>query len=83
MNQEMEYIIGKNPVIEALKSQRDINKILISEGITARTDAANNPAGQRRERDCTACSKKKLDQMTDGNHQGVLALCRGLSVCRA
>ena len=27
-----EYIIGKNPVIEALKSERDINKILIAEG---------------------------------------------------
>jgi 23S rRNA (guanosine2251-2'-O)-methyltransferase len=30
MNQD--YIIGKNPVIEALKSNRDINKILIAEG---------------------------------------------------
>ena len=28
----MEYIIGKNPVIEALKSERDINKIWIAEG---------------------------------------------------
>jgi 23S rRNA (guanosine2251-2'-O)-methyltransferase len=29
---EQEYIVGKNPVIEALKSERDINKILIAEG---------------------------------------------------
>lgn len=28
----MEYIIGRNPVIEALKSGRDINKIWIAEG---------------------------------------------------
>ena len=27
-----DYIMGKNPVIEALKSERDINKILIAEG---------------------------------------------------
>ena len=27
-----EYIIGKNPVIEALRSERDINKIWIAEG---------------------------------------------------
>ena len=26
------YIIGKNPVIEALRSERDINKIWIAEG---------------------------------------------------
>ena len=30
MNQE--FIIGKNPVLEALKSERDINKIWIAEG---------------------------------------------------
>lgn len=27
-----DFIIGKNPVIEALKSERDINKIFIAEG---------------------------------------------------
>ena len=27
-----DYIMGKNPIIEALKSERDINKILIAEG---------------------------------------------------
>ena len=27
-----EYIIGRNPVLEALRSERDINKIWISEG---------------------------------------------------
>ena len=39
MNEE--YISGKNPVIEALKSERDINKIWIAEGSAARTNAAN------------------------------------------
>lgn len=29
-----EYIIGRNPVIEALRSGRDINKIWIAEGAT-------------------------------------------------
>ncbi len=28
----MDYIIGKNPVIEALKAGRDIHKIWIAEG---------------------------------------------------
>ena len=29
----MDFIIGKNPVIEALKSEREINKIWIAEGV--------------------------------------------------
>ncbi len=73
MNQEIEYIIGKNPVIEALKSNRDINKILIAEG---------SQRGQMQQITQLAkeggvlvqfVPKKKLDQITDGNHQGVLA----------
>ena len=28
----MIYIMGKNPVLEALRSERDINKIWIAEG---------------------------------------------------
>ena len=27
-----DYIMGKNPIIEALKAERDIHKILIAEG---------------------------------------------------
>jgi 23S rRNA (guanosine2251-2'-O)-methyltransferase len=73
MNQEQEFIIGKNPVIEALKSNRDINKILIAEG---------SQRGQMQQITSLAkegnvlvqfVPKKKLDQITDGIHQGVLA----------
>lgn len=73
MNQEQEYIIGKNPVLEAIKSNRDINKILIAEG---------SQHGQMQQLIKLAkegnilvqfVPKKKLDQITDGNHQGVLA----------
>jgi 23S rRNA (guanosine2251-2'-O)-methyltransferase len=73
MNQEQEFIIGKNPVIEALKANRDINKILVAEG---------SQRGQMQQITSLAkegnvlvqfVPKKKLDQITDGNHQGVLA----------
>jgi len=70
---DQEYIIGKNPVIEALKSNRDINKILIAEG---------SQRGQMQQVTQLAkeggvlvqfVPKKKIDQITDQNHQGVLA----------
>ncbi|WP_174734497.1 23S rRNA (guanosine(2251)-2'-O)-methyltransferase RlmB [Mesobacillus harenae] len=69
MNEET--IIGKNPVIEALKSSRDINKILIAEGsqrmqpIVALAKEANVIV--------QFVPKKKIDQMSEGNHQGVIA----------
>ncbi|MDE3840579.1 23S rRNA (guanosine(2251)-2'-O)-methyltransferase RlmB [Bacillus methanolicus] len=71
MNQD--FIIGKNPVIEALKSERDINKILIAEGshrgqmqqITRLAKEANVPV--------QFVPKKKLDQISEGNHQGIIA----------
>lgn len=71
MNQD--FIIGKNPVIEALKSERDINKIFIAEG---------SQGGQMQQVIGLAKSagvlvqfvpKKKIDQMAEGNHQGVIA----------
>lgn len=43
-----EYIIGRNPVIEALRSGRDINKIWIAEGLCQRASA-----------DCTSISERK------------------------
>ncbi|AIE58623.1 23S rRNA (guanosine(2251)-2'-O)-methyltransferase RlmB [Bacillus methanolicus] len=71
MNQD--FIIGKNPVIEALKSEREINKILIAEGsqrgqmqqITRLAKEANVLV--------QFVPKKKLDQISAGNHQGVVA----------
>ena len=43
-----EYIIGRNPVIEALRSGRDINKIWIAEGLCQRTST-----------NCTSVSERK------------------------
>lgn len=71
MNQE--YIVGKNPVIEALKSNRDINKILVAEG--SQHGAMQQITLLAKERNVLIqfVPKKKIDQITDQNHQGVLA----------
>lgn len=71
MNQE--YIIGKNPVIEALKSNRDINKILIAEGSQRGQMQQITQLARESNVIVQFVPKKKIDQVTDGNHQGVLA----------
>jgi 23S rRNA (guanosine2251-2'-O)-methyltransferase len=71
MSEEM--VIGKNPVLEALKSGRDINKIWIAEGAqkgqTGQVIALAKEAGVI----VQFAPRKKLDQMSDGNHQGIVA----------
>ncbi|MEH7108925.1 MULTISPECIES: 23S rRNA (guanosine(2251)-2'-O)-methyltransferase RlmB [Bacillaceae] len=68
-----EYIIGKNPVMEAIKSERDINKILIAEG--SQRGQMQQLIHLAKEANVLVqfVPKKKLDQITDQNHQGVLA----------
>lgn len=68
-----EYIIGKNPIIEALKSERSINKIWIAEGsqhgqMKQIIQLAKNSGVQ-----VQFVPKKKIEQMAEGNHQGVIA----------
>ena len=75
MNQEMnqDYIVGKNPVIEALKSERDINKILIAEG--SQGGQMQQVIGLAKQSNVIVqfVPKKKLDQIVEGVHQGVVA----------
>ena len=68
-----EYIGGKNPIIEALKSHRDINKILIAEG--SQRGQMQQVIGLAKEANVIVqfVPKKKLDQMYEGSHQGVIA----------
>ncbi len=69
-----EWIIGKNTVIEALESERSVQKLYITENLNAPLAKklqglakANNAPVQR-------VPKKKLDQLVEGNHQGIAAL---------
>lgn len=68
-----DYIIGKNPVIEALKSDRDVNKILIAEG--SQKGQMQQVIGLAKERNVLVqfVPKKKIDGLVEGNHQGVVA----------
>ena len=68
-----EYIIGRNPVIEALRSGRDINKIWIAEGAAKGQVQIVLALAKENKIILQHAPKKKLDQLVEGNHQGVIA----------
>jgi 23S rRNA (guanosine2251-2'-O)-methyltransferase len=68
-----EIIIGRNPVLEALKSERDINKIMIAEGSQKGSMQQIIAIANERKVFLQFVPKKKIDQMVEGNHQGVIA----------
>lgn len=70
---EQEHIAGKNPVLEALRSGREINKIWIAEGV--KKTGINEVLDLARERGVLVqfVPKKKVDQLTNSNHQGIVA----------
>ncbi|RLL40773.1 23S rRNA (guanosine(2251)-2'-O)-methyltransferase RlmB [Oceanobacillus piezotolerans] len=71
MDQEM--IIGKNPVIEALKSGRSVNKVLVSEQLNPNSLGKLGQLAREAGTILQKVPRNKLDQMTSENHQGVIA----------
>lgn len=68
-----ELIIGKNPVIEALKSGRSINKVLLSERVNRQTQLDIQKSAKQVGVIVQHVPKSRLDQLTKGSHQGVVA----------
>ena len=70
-----QYIVGRNPVLEVLKSEKEVEKILIIKGQLK--GSINKIIGIARDRNIIVqqVDKNKLDQISGGNaHQGVAAL---------
>ncbi|GAB4273073.1 23S rRNA (guanosine(2251)-2'-O)-methyltransferase RlmB [Thermincola ferriacetica] len=67
-----DIIYGRNPVIEALKAERPINKILLQHGTTRAGDILN--LARQRKITVQEADKRSLDKLVQGNHQGVIAL---------
>ncbi|MGM8212738.1 23S rRNA (guanosine(2251)-2'-O)-methyltransferase RlmB [Virgibacillus sp. W0430] len=70
---EEELIIGKNPVLEALKSGRSVNKVLLSEQLPNKAVHPFVQACKQANAVMQKVPRKKLDQLTQENHQGVVA----------
>lgn len=69
-----EQIEGRHPVLEALKSERTINKILLADGATG--SGIMDILARARDKSIVVQTvpKAKLDQVAEGrNHQGVIA----------
>lgn len=68
-----EYIMGRNPVLEALRSNRDIHKVWIAENSTKGQAQQIIALAKEKGVSVQFVPKRKLDQMFSGNHQGVAA----------
>lgn len=77
-----DVIAGRNAVLEALRSERELDTIYLAESDDTAASRGGNPAGKIRalakERGVVVKSvdRRRLDQLASGvNHQGVVALC--------
>ena len=77
-------IIGRNPVMEAIRSGREIEKIFIKKGPQEGSIVSIIKKAKEQGIIITEVDKQKLDNMAEGeNHQGVIALaavCEYVSV---
>ncbi|MFD1021185.1 23S rRNA (guanosine(2251)-2'-O)-methyltransferase RlmB [Thalassobacillus hwangdonensis] len=68
-----EWIIGKNPVLEALRSGRTINKVFVSDQLQHQAFQKIQQTAKQSGVLVQKVPRKKIDQLVDGNHQGVAA----------
>lgn len=73
---EPENIIwGKNPVLQALRGERDIDKVLFAKG-SAQSMSQIIAIAKQRNVPLVECDRRKLDVISEGGaHQGVVAYC--------
>ena len=71
---EEQYVVGRNPVLEVLKSSSEVEKLYIQKGELK--GSINKIVGIAKERNIIIqrVDKNKLNQISKGNHQGVVAL---------
>ncbi|OZU87228.1 23S rRNA (guanosine(2251)-2'-O)-methyltransferase RlmB [Virgibacillus indicus] len=70
---DQELIIGKNPVMEALRTGRSVNKVFVSEQLNSTAQAKLHQLAKQAGTIVQKVPRNKLDQLSDGNHQGVIA----------
>lgn len=72
-SEETDRIFGRNPVIEALEAGRTIDKLLIQDGIHHSQISKITAMAKERKIPFQFVNKRKLDEVSGGNHQGVVA----------
>ncbi|MGX7418883.1 23S rRNA (guanosine(2251)-2'-O)-methyltransferase RlmB [Carnobacterium gallinarum] len=73
IEEDRDLVAGRLPAIEVLKSERDINKIFLQEGLTGSKINEILSLAKKRSAQVQMVPKSKLDNLVDGmNHQGVV-----------
>ncbi|WP_034300106.1 23S rRNA (guanosine(2251)-2'-O)-methyltransferase RlmB [Alkalibacterium sp. AK22] len=66
-------VYGRNPVMETLKSSRDVNKLFVQDGLSGDKINAVVSEAKKRKVQLSFVPKSKLDTLSDGgNHQGLV-----------
>lgn len=76
------YIVGRNPILEALKSEREIEKIFVSKGELK--GSINKIIGMAKDKKIPIqyVDRNKLDSISEGTpHQGVAAIVTSYKYC--
>lgn len=73
IDSDKEVIAGRNSILEAIKSNREINKILFQEGIEKGRLKSIFAIANEKKIICQEVPKRKLDNLTSERHQGVIA----------
>src|SRR5699024_9338985 len=72
-----ELIIGKNPVLEVLASKREVYSVSILDKLNKKTADEIYEAAQAKGVVVNRVSRGKLDSLTNGRHQGIIASVEG------
>jgi len=70
-------IAGKNPLIQVIKSGRMVHKVLLSEQINRQTENEIRRLLKGKQVPIQKLPRKKLDQLSQSKHQGVIAYVEG------
>ena len=70
---ERDLIYGVRAVIEAIKAEREINKIMIQKGMDKELFMELKEELKGKDFQLQFVPREKLDALTDNNHQGVVA----------
>ena len=68
-----EILIGRNPVIEALRAGRSVNKIYLSDQINHQTEREIRNYAKKVNAVVQKVPKSRLDKISKGKHQGIIA----------
>lgn len=68
-----EWLIGKNPIMEALRSGRSINKLFIGDYVKPNSIKDLQQRAKKSGVLIKRVPKQKLDQLVSGKHQGIVA----------